>query len=91
MGVEDVSRAYTLFLDVQRSVQYLQVRLAGGPLAAAFWPTAAVAQPRRVLCDAVLSECLVVCPTVQEYAQEYMYNELEGPQEEEGEGADMQQ
>ena len=32
MGVEDVSRAYTLFLDVQRSTQYLvdnadQVRL----------------------------------------------------------------
>lgn len=25
VGVEDVSRAYTLFLDVQRSVQYLQV------------------------------------------------------------------
>ena len=36
MGVEDVARAYTLFLDVQRSVQYLQ-----------------------------------------EYAQQYMYNELD--------------
>ena len=26
VGVEDISRAYTLFLDVQRSVQYLQAR-----------------------------------------------------------------
>ena len=25
VGIEDVSRAYTLFLDVKRSVQYLQV------------------------------------------------------------------
>ena len=32
--IEDVSKAYTLFLDVKRSVQYLQVR--AGLLG--FWP-----------------------------------------------------
>lgn len=46
VDVEDVSKAYTLFLDVKRSVQYLQ-----------------------------------------EFQTEYMYNELDGPAEEEG---DMQ-
>lgn len=30
VDVEDVSKAYTLFLDVQRSVQYLQVGAACG-------------------------------------------------------------
>jgi RuvB-like protein 2 len=47
--VEDVSKAYTLFLDVKRSVQYLQ-----------------------------------------EYQEQYMYNEIDG-QEEEGEGEDGMQ
>ncbi len=43
-----------------------------------------------VACPHLLAHCLCILPRfLQEYAQEYMYNEIEGP-EEEGEGAEMQ-
>jgi hypothetical protein len=110
--VEDVSRAYTLFLDVQRSVQYLQV----GGRSRGWWVGwmggwvgglhgrwldvqrsmqlgASSARP----CLQPLLPCLdTCCCCLQEYAQDYMYNDAEPAEAEDGEegeegGAEMQQ